>query len=107
MRDALKSFSVMVLVSMMGGVVSYIHHCQNKKFDLAQFAVTMACSGLMGVIAYGLCDLLDLTAHATAAVVAMTGYCGGSLLDAIRDGMISCVDCFFKAIIEKLTGRNS
>lgn len=106
MKETLKSFAAMVLVGMLGGAVRYLRHCRNEKFDVMKFTVSIACSGLVGVIAYGLCDIFDLTAHAKAAVVAMSGYCGGSLLDAIHDGLIGSCDGFFKAIIERLTGRD-
>lgn len=103
-KEALRNCAPVAIVAMLGGAVSYGKHHRNERFNFVQFVVGLACSGLAGIIVYGLCDLLDLSVMTKAAIVAMAGYCGSSLLDAVRDGAINAVESLFQALIRKIDG---
>lgn len=105
-KEAIRDCSPMAIIAMLGGAVRYGKHHRNEKFNLFEFIVGMACSGLVGIIVYGLCDLLALSEMTKAAIVAMAGYCGSSLLDAVRDGAINAVSSFFEALVKKINGSS-
>lgn len=104
MKETLKTLGIPAFIAMCGSLVRYVrHHCK-EPFDWQEFGTGMICSGFIGIVAYGMCDAVGFSPVTASAVVAMAGYCGGSLLDVLYKGIIESVNEFIRAIIDRIKG---
>lgn len=104
MKETLKTLGIPAFVAMCGSLVRYVRQHRKEPFDWREFISGMICSGFIGIVSYGLCDALGFSQTTSSAVVAMAGYCGGTLLDVLYKGIIDSVDEFIKALIERIKG---
>lgn len=104
MKETLKTLGVPAFIAMCGSLVRYVRQHRKEPFDWREFISGMICSGFIGVVAYGLCDALGFSQVTSSAVVAMAGYCGGTLLDVLYKGIIDSAEEFLKALIDKIRG---
>lgn len=69
------------LMAMGGSAVKYGRLHRSESFSWREFLVGMATAGFAGVVMHCLCRGLGLNIWITSAVVAMSGYSAGQLLD--------------------------
>lgn len=69
------------LIAMSGSVVRFVRLHRRERFSWGEFASGMIVSGFVGVVASCLCRGLGLSIWMESAVVAMSGYSAGQMLD--------------------------
>lgn len=69
------------LIGMSGSVVKYFHDHGLEPFSWWKFVSGMIVSGFVGVVISCLCKGLEISPWTTSALVAMSGYSAGQILD--------------------------
>jgi len=69
------------VMAMSGSLVRYLRHHRQEPFSWGEFLSGMVVSGFVGVVVACLCRGLNLSPWITSAIVAMSGYSAGQVLD--------------------------
>lgn len=84
-------FLFAVLLSSVGGAVSYLNKIDRKgvKFSFFRFCVEILTSAFVGIVSFMLCDAAELDWSYTAAIVAISGHMGARALFLIENVIFS------------------
>ena len=69
------------LIGMSGSVVRYLRLHRAEQFSWGEFLSGMTVAGFVGVVVACFCRGLGLSPWTTSAIVAMSGYSAGQILD--------------------------
>lgn len=80
------------LIGMSGSVVRYFRLYRSEPFSWGCFVSGMVTASFSGVLMHCLCTGIGFNAWITSVMVAMSGYCGGRLLDLGQDVLMKWVE---------------
>lgn len=90
LRD--NNWIAVILIALGGSSVSYIRKHSSERFNVRKFADGMIVAAFCGVVTSCICRGFHVDPMLSSAAVAIAGYCGGSLLDATEQGIISVIE---------------
>ncbi len=90
-------YLLVVLLSSIGGLVSILQEFVDQigkcwKCAIARAVVSMVTSGFCGVLAFWLCESIDLKPLVTACVIGIAGNMGGRFLKVIEKIVLKKID---------------
>ncbi len=95
-REMVKVGCVMGLLAMLAQGVKYLREHSGEVFDKRKFVVGMISAAFVGLLAHCVLRSMSVGPYLSASGVAMAGYCGGSLLDVLQEGILEWVRRIFQ-----------
>ena len=93
MDDLLDLLRGLLLPVVIGITACFVRLARFGVRSWRQLAASLSTACFVAVLVHWGLDLLDLPATVDAAIVGLTSYMGGSLLDAAQEKAVKAVDC--------------